>query len=74
MELDEVLHQIGLQVIEGGHLEHGFSSYKTTFQLTEITEKETSVDVKVVYEVEAEEETDMPARTPKSTLAFFKIP
>ncbi|KAI6690414.1 hypothetical protein NL676_027242 [Syzygium grande] len=45
MELDESLHRIGLQVIEGGHLDLGFTFYKTTFQLTSISEKQTLVDV-----------------------------
>ncbi|PSS06309.1 Phytohormone-binding protein [Actinidia chinensis var. chinensis] len=32
VDLDESLHQIGMQVVEGGHLNIGFSSYKTTYQ------------------------------------------
>lgn len=71
VELDESLHLIGLQVIEGGHLNHGFTSYKTVFQLTAITELETLVDMKVVYEIEAEE-TQRPVETTKSALAFIK--
>lgn len=68
---DESLHLIALQVLEGGHLNHGFTSYKTSFQLTAITDLETLVDMKVVYETEAEE-TVMPQETTKSALAFLK--
>ncbi|KAI8002479.1 Phytohormone-binding protein CSBP [Camellia lanceoleosa] len=71
VDLDESLHQIGMQVIEGGHLNHGFSSYKTIFQLTANAESETLVDVKVEYDIEAKE-TKMPAKTIKSALAFIK--
>ncbi|KAI7980641.1 Phytohormone-binding protein CSBP [Camellia lanceoleosa] len=71
VDLDESLHQIGMQVIEGGHLNHSFSSYKTIFQLTANAESETLVDVKVEYVIEAEE-TEMPAKTIKSALAFIK--
>lgn len=71
VELDESLHLIGLQVIEGGHLNYGFTSYKTIFQLTPITEAETLVDIKVVYDSEADD-THMPEKTTKSILAFIK--
>lgn len=71
VELDESLHLIALQVMEGGHLKHGFTSYKTSFQLTEITDLETLVDMKVMYETEAEE-TLMPQETTNSALAFLK--
>ncbi|CAK9160207.1 unnamed protein product [Ilex paraguariensis] len=70
VELDESLHQIGLKVIEGGHLNLGFASYKTTFQLTAIGESETLVGFKVVYETETEE-THIPGETSKSALAFI---
>ncbi|KAK1378872.1 phytohormone-binding protein-like [Heracleum sosnowskyi] len=71
VELDESLHLIALQVMEGGHLNHGFTSYKTSFQLTAFTDSETLVDMKVVYETEAEE-TLMPQETTNSALAFLK--
>ncbi|WOG92013.1 hypothetical protein DCAR_0311269 [Daucus carota subsp. sativus] len=71
VELDESLHLIALQVIEGGHLNHGFTSYKTSFQLSAITDSETLVDVIVVYETEAEA-TLMPSQTTNSALAFLK--
>ncbi|XP_059664532.1 phytohormone-binding protein-like [Cornus florida] len=72
VEFDESLHIIAQQVIEGGHLNFGFTSYKTIFQLTASGESETTVDFMVVYETEAEEETHMPLQTTKSTLTFIK--
>ncbi|CAN0911760.1 Phytohormone-binding protein CSBP [Linum grandiflorum] len=51
VELDEIRHRVGVQVVEGGYLEHGFSFYKTTTQLGSGVEKgETVVDVEVTYE------------------------
>ena len=64
MDLDESLHQIGMQVVEGGHLNLGFSSYKTIFQLTANDDSETLINAKVVYELEADQETTiMPEKT-----------
>lgn len=71
VEHDESLHLIALQVMEGGRLNYGFTSYKTSFQLTAITDSETLVDMKVVYETEAEE-TLMPQETTNSAFAFLK--
>ncbi|PQQ11874.1 phytohormone-binding protein [Prunus yedoensis var. nudiflora] len=71
VELDEAVHKIGLQVIEGGHLNFGFSSYKTTFQLTPIQEEETMVSVEVTYESQVED-SSMPSKTAKSVLAFIR--
>jgi hypothetical protein len=71
VELDESLHQITLQVIEGGHLSLGFSSYKTTFILTATGEQETMVHVIVSYESETQE-TITPSKTTESTLYFLK--
>ncbi|XP_031254393.1 phytohormone-binding protein-like isoform X1 [Pistacia vera] len=71
VELDECLHIISLQVVEGGHLNLGFSVYKTTFQLTSIGEHETSIDVIVAYESEVEE-SSKPSKTTASALAFIK--
>ncbi|CDP13117.1 unnamed protein product [Coffea canephora] len=68
---NESLHQIGMQVIEGGHLNHGFTSYTTVIQFNAVGESETGVDVKVLYETEAEE-TSMPEETAKAILAFIK--
>lgn len=70
VEFDEAAHQIGLQVTGGGHLCLGFSYYKTSFELTELGEKETLVDVKVAYETETEE-TPVPLQTMKAALAFL---
>lgn len=70
VELDESVHQIGIQVIEGGHLNHAFSFYQTTFQLTAIEEHKTEVNVKVLYE-SAMEESTMPSKTTASALAYI---
>ncbi|XP_015583566.1 phytohormone-binding protein [Ricinus communis] len=69
-ELDDSLHRIALQVIEGGHLNLGFSYYNTIFQLTAIGEGETLIDVTVAYESEIEDDT-MPSKTKSSTLAYI---
>ncbi|KAJ4726247.1 Major allergen Bet v 1 [Melia azedarach] len=71
VELDDSLHRISLQVVEGGHLNLGFSSYTTTFQLTASGEQETSVDIIVAYESQAEE-TANPLKTIASSLGFIK--
>ncbi|KAF8411212.1 hypothetical protein HHK36_003756 [Tetracentron sinense] len=44
-EFDESKHLIALQVIEGGKLDLGFASYQTSFQLSEIGEKETLMEI-----------------------------
>ncbi|KAL3508627.1 hypothetical protein ACH5RR_028028 [Cinchona calisaya] len=73
---EESVQKFGLQVIEGGNLNHGFSSYTTIFQLTSTqgeSESETLVDIKVVCETTADaEETHLPEETTKSALAFIK--
>ncbi|XP_062011200.1 phytohormone-binding protein CSBP-like [Rosa rugosa] len=71
VELDESVHKIGLQVIEGGHLNHGFSSYKTSFQLTAIQEHEILVSFTVTYESEVED-TTMPSRSTQAAVAFIR--
>ncbi|KAM5585906.1 phytohormone-binding protein CSBP-like [Rosa sericea] len=71
VELDESVHKIGLQVIEGGHLNHGFSSYKTSFQLTAIQEQEILVSFTVTYESEVED-TTMPSRSTQAAVAFIR--
>lgn len=72
VELDESLHQIGLQVIEGGHLSLGFSSYQTIYQLTSVDHHKTQVNVKVSYESEQEEISSTHAsKTATSSLAFI---
>ncbi|CAI0375890.1 unnamed protein product [Linum tenue] len=79
VELDETLHLLGLQVVEGGHLDHSFSYYKTTFQLTaahDAATAETIVDVTVAYEFQAEpvkaSHTHMPSITMAHSLKFVK--
>ncbi|KAI9093394.1 hypothetical protein K1719_027408 [Acacia pycnantha] len=54
-ELDLSSHEIGLQVIEGGRLDRGFSFYKTTFQLSAKGDDQTEVNVKISYEAEKED-------------------
>ncbi|KAE9596097.1 hypothetical protein Lal_00030890 [Lupinus albus] len=73
-ELDEVIHEIGLQVIEGGYLSQGFSYYKTNFQLSAIGVLHTLVNVKIFYEHEhnTEEESIHPLKTSESTLFFLR--
>ena len=72
VELDESRRQIGIQVIEGGKLNIGFSSYTTTLQLntSESDDKKTLVNVKVSYEYEMEDNT-MPSKQMTSILAFI---
>lgn len=70
VEVDESLHRFSLQVVEGGHLNLGFSAYKTTFRLTAIGEQQTSIDVMVAYESEVE--TTNPSKTTAAALAFIK--
>ncbi|XP_018499813.1 phytohormone-binding protein-like [Pyrus x bretschneideri] len=72
VELDESVDKFGLQIIEGGHLNFGFSSYKTTFQLTSIHEKETLVSIEITYESEVEDNNAMPSKTTMSTFALVK--
>ncbi|XP_019450766.1 PREDICTED: phytohormone-binding protein-like [Lupinus angustifolius] len=50
VELNEITHEIGLQVVEGGHLNQGLSYYKTSFQLSAIGEVQTLVNVKISYD------------------------
>ncbi|XP_010062901.2 phytohormone-binding protein [Eucalyptus grandis] len=71
VELDESSHRIGLQVIEGGHLDLGFTFYKLSFQLTTVSEKQTLVDVMVAYDCETEE-TGSPSKSTASALACIK--
>ncbi|KAK7342675.1 hypothetical protein VNO80_25631 [Phaseolus coccineus] len=49
-ELDEISHEIVLEVVEGGYLEQGFSYYKTSFQLSAMGEEKTLVKVKISFE------------------------
>nr|XP_023920556.1 phytohormone-binding protein-like [Quercus suber] len=72
VELDESFHRIALQVLEGGHLNKGFSFYMITFQLTTIAEQETLVDITISSETETYQESTMPSKTIKATLEFLK--
>lgn len=57
VELDESVYRFGMQVIEGPALSRGsFSSLTSNFQLTSVGEKESLVDVKVVYETPREDQ------------------
>ncbi|XP_050368174.1 phytohormone-binding protein-like [Argentina anserina] len=71
VELDESVHRFGLQVVEGGHLNHGFSSYKISYQLAAIQEQETLVSITVTYE-SALGDTSMPSRSTQATVAFIR--
>ena len=72
VELEESLHRIALQVLEGGHLNKGFSFYKTTFQLNAIAKQETLVDVTISSETETDQESTMPSKKIEATLEFLK--
>ncbi|XP_058763622.1 phytohormone-binding protein CSBP-like [Vicia villosa] len=72
-EIDDSSHEIGLQVIEGGYLNQGFSYYKTSFKLSAIGDDKTLVNVKISYDYELEvEETSFPLKTLESALHFLK--
>ncbi|CAN0826456.1 Phytohormone-binding protein CSBP [Linum grandiflorum] len=73
VEFDETRHRIGLEVVKGGHRDHGFSFYKTTFQLSGLEQGETVVDVTVTYEYEKEiNDSEMSSRTISHTLQFLR--
>ncbi|KAA0046859.1 phytohormone-binding protein-like [Cucumis melo var. makuwa] len=75
VELDETKHEFGLEVMEGILLKRGFSSFKTTFKLSSMKEKETLVDVKVVYGTERddEDEVHMEEVATKPALSFLQL-
>ncbi|XP_057453736.1 phytohormone-binding protein-like [Lotus japonicus] len=71
--LDEVSHEIGLQVVDGGYLNQGFSYYRTNFQLSAMGEHKTLVKVKISYEYESDiEESIVPMKTSESALFFLR--
>ncbi|KAI3466149.1 hypothetical protein Pfo_022812 [Paulownia fortunei] len=72
VEFDESLHQIGLQVMEGGRLNLGFTFYKASFQLTAMGDSETLVDLKVDFETECQETHAPAGETIKSGVAFIQ--
>ncbi|XP_054814370.1 phytohormone-binding protein-like isoform X2 [Prosopis cineraria] len=69
-ELDAVSREIGIEVVEGGYLNRGFSYFKTRFQLSAKAEDQTVVDVKIYYESENEEISDQ-IKTAESTYFHF---
>lgn len=71
--LDDSSHEIGLQVVEGGYLNQGFSFYKTSFKLSTTEEDKTMVNVKISYDYELEiEESEFPMKTLESALHFLR--
>ncbi|KAF9612108.1 hypothetical protein IFM89_038176 [Coptis chinensis] len=71
VEFDEAHHKIAIQVLGGGHLDLGFSSYKTAFHFTEIGDTETQVDISVLYDTKLEKAT-MALETTRSALAVIE--
>ncbi|XP_020215149.1 phytohormone-binding protein [Cajanus cajan] len=72
-ELDEISHEFGLQVVEGGYLNQGFSYYKTSFQLSALEEHKTLVNVKISFDYESDtEESTQPMKTAESALFFVR--
>ncbi|KAK2355193.1 hypothetical protein P8452_75372 [Trifolium repens] len=72
-EFDELSHEIGLEVVEGGYLNQGLSYYKTTFQFSAITENKTLVNVKISYDHESDiDEKVKPTKTSQSTLFYLQ--
>lgn len=69
---DETLHRIGLQVIEGGRLDVGFTFYINTFQFTAVGDSETLVDLTVNYVTECQETEVPPGELLKSTVHFVR--
>lgn len=65
-------HQLGLEVLEGGHLSNGFTKYVTYFKLIGKGESETLVQITVACEA-VSEEAHFQAKTTKFPLLFFKI-
>lgn len=74
VELDESVHRSRLQVIEGGHWNIGFSSYKASFQLTAIQEQKTLVICRIsVSSMSLKFKIPcMSSKSTKSVLAFIK--
>lgn len=70
VDFDESLHQIALDVIEGGRLSSGYTYYKNTFQLTALGDTETMVLLKVHFETAEGHESRAPEEMLKPT-AFF---
>ncbi|KAL0549882.1 hypothetical protein IC582_014374 [Cucumis melo] len=77
VKLDETKHEFGIEVMEGNILKRGFSSFNTTFKLSSISEKETLVDFKVVYETELGddevEQSHLEKMATSTSLSFFQL-
>ncbi|CAK9321924.1 unnamed protein product [Citrullus colocynthis] len=76
--LDETKHEFGIEVMEGNILNKGFCSFKTTFKLSSMNERETLVDFKVVYDTELrddedEQQTHMEEMATRTTLSFLQL-
>ncbi|KAL2327711.1 hypothetical protein Fmac_021138 [Flemingia macrophylla] len=72
-ELDEVSHELGLQVVEGGYLTQGFSYYKTSFQLSALEQNKTLVNVKISFDYESDtEECSQPKKTAEAVIFFLR--
>ncbi|KAK1407081.1 hypothetical protein QVD17_38692 [Tagetes erecta] len=70
VEYDESVYQIALEILEGGHIDHGFSSYTTAFKLTQVSEAKTLIDIKVLYETKPEH-NHTPGDTIKATFRYI---
>ncbi|KAI3686267.1 hypothetical protein L1987_79941 [Smallanthus sonchifolius] len=70
VEYDESVYQIALEILEGGHLDHGFTSYTTAFKLTQVSEVETLIDIKVLYETKPGH-NHIPGETIKGTFLYL---
>ncbi|XP_076904465.1 phytohormone-binding protein-like [Bidens hawaiensis] len=70
VEYDESAYQIALEILEGGHLDHGFLAYTTAFKLTKVSETETLIDIKVLYETKPEH-NHIPGETIKATFHYI---
>ncbi|KAK1407078.1 hypothetical protein QVD17_38689 [Tagetes erecta] len=70
VEYDESVYQMALEILEGGHLDHGFISYTIAFKLTQVTHAETLINIKVLYETKPEHKL-IPGETMKSTFHFI---
>ncbi|KAI3686268.1 hypothetical protein L1987_79942 [Smallanthus sonchifolius] len=70
VEYDDSVYQIGLELLEGGYLDHGFTSYTTAFKLTQVSEAETLIDVKVLYETKPGH-NHIPEETIKAALHYL---
>lgn len=59
-------------MVEGGHLNRGFSYFKTTFQLSAKGEDHTLVNVNICYESESEEVNKQIKAAESTIFNFFK--